>query len=108
MLTLSADFDPRRDAEMAVEHIVQEHGIDMDSVTIMPVSQDNSAGVRASGSDIASQDDEQAGATSAPALSGPLRVSVEVSEDLSEKVLGSFATYGGVRNDPVGRPDLDL
>ena len=42
--TIAATFETRRDAEMAVEHLVQEHRIDRKAVTIAPVSAENSAG----------------------------------------------------------------
>ncbi|RYC29072.1 hypothetical protein D3273_25855 [Lichenibacterium minor] len=95
-MSLSADFDARRDAEMAVEHIVQEHGIDRGAVLIAPVSDENSAGAQVAGSD--TEDGHgKAGATGSPALRGRLRVSVETDDEKSEKVLASFATYGGRR-----------
>ena len=95
--TVSADFDTRRDAEMSVEHIVQEHGFDRANVTISPVSIDNSAGIRASGSDL--KDDDTHDAADEPALSGRLRVTVQVGAHSSEKVLASFAEFGGRRAD---------
>ena len=93
--TISADFDTRRDAEMAVEHIVQEHGFDRAMVAISPVSLDNSAGTRPSGSDL--KIGETGGATGEPALSGRLRVTVQADASSSEKVLASFGEFGGQR-----------
>ena len=81
--TLSAEFDTRRDAEMAVEHLVQEYGIDPKLIAVLATAQDNSAGTRASGSDVGHGDDK-AGRTSEPALAGRLKVSVEVDDGLSE------------------------
>lgn len=92
--TLSADFDTRRDAEMAVEHIVQEHGVDRNAVTILPVSDANSAGIRPSGSDMEDRY-EKVEPAGEPALAGRLRVSVEVEGAGEDKVRESFATYGG-------------
>ena len=109
MPSLSADFDTRRDAEMAVEHMVQEHGLDPKTISVVAISEDNSAGTRVSGSDV-DTDGDKAGVTSKPALAGRLRVSVETDSASSDKVLASFAAYGGreAPRDPGDRPDLDL
>ena len=109
MPTLFAEFDTRRDAEMAVEHLVQEHGLDPKTISVVAVSQDNSAGTRASGSDVENSGDK-AGMTSEPALAGRLKVSVEVDDGLSDKVLASFAAHGGrpAQDGSDGRPNLDL
>ncbi len=92
--TISAEFDTRRDAELAVEHIVQEHGVDRRAVSIISATDRNSAGTKVSGSDL--QDGhEKAGATAHPALGGKLKVSVQVEDSSAAKVLGAFSTYGG-------------
>ena len=109
MPILPADFDTRRDAEMAVEHMVQEYGLDPKAISVVAASQENSAGTRVSGSDVET-DGAGAGAASEPALAGRLKVTVDVDEGLSDKVLASFASYGGrsESSEPDGRPDLDL
>jgi hypothetical protein len=92
--TLSAVFDTRRDAEMTVEHSVQEYGLDRGAISIVSVTAENSVGTQVAGSDL---DDGQPkdDAVTQPALSGKLRVSVEVDEPHGNKVLETFATYGG-------------
>ncbi len=95
-MSLSADFDTRRDAEMAVEHIVQEDGLDRQAVQIAPVSDENSAGVRVAGSDT-EDGHEKPGTTGEPALTGRIRVSVETDDAAADKVLASLADYGGSR-----------
>ncbi|MDX7952598.1 hypothetical protein P7D22_15615 [Lichenihabitans sp. Uapishka_5] len=92
--TLAAEFDTRREAEMTVEHLTQEHGIDPAAVAIVPVSGENSAGTAVDGSDNENAGDK-AGTEPHPALAGRLRVSVETDEALADKVLAAFATYGG-------------
>ncbi|MGI4765062.1 MAG: hypothetical protein ACRYGP_08350 [Janthinobacterium lividum] len=93
-IALSADFETRRDAEMAVEHIVQEHGIDRQAVSVGPASEENSAGTRIAGSD--TEDGHgKVGATGGPALTGRIRVTVTTEPGTSDKVSGAFATYGG-------------
>ncbi len=92
--TVSAEFETRRDAEMAVEHIVQEHGLDRASVSVISASAQNSAGTKLSGSDL-EDGHEKASSTVHPALGGKLKVSVEVEDGSREKVLSSFSNYGG-------------
>lgn len=92
--TISAEFETRRDAEMAVEHLVQEHGLDRKAVAITPVSDGNSAGAATAGADL-EDGRPRTGSDGAPALAGRLRVTAEVENGLADKVLGSFATYGG-------------
>jgi hypothetical protein len=63
--TITADFRSRRDAEMAVEHIVQEHDVDRKAVSI------------------------------GPALRGKVRVSVQVDDANADKVMDSIETFHG-------------
>lgn len=90
----TAEFDTRRDAEMTVEHLTQEHGIDPKAISIVPVTSQNSAGTQMVGSDNENGQDK-GGEAPSPALAGRLRVSVEADDSQAEKVLESFATYGG-------------
>lgn len=92
--TIAAEFQTRREAEMAVEHLVQEHGLDARAIVIAPVAGQNSAGTKLDGSDRENMGDK-AGAPSHPMLTGKLSVSVEADESSADKVLSSFATYGG-------------
>lgn len=92
--TLAADFDTRRDAEMTVEHLVQEYGLSPAAIVIAPVSAENSAGTEVAGSDNENGDDKR-GLVAQPALAGRLRVSVDADDAMAAKILTSFATYGG-------------
>lgn len=47
-------FATRRAAELAVEHLVQDHGVDRKAVSIRAAGAENSAGVEAAGADVAS------------------------------------------------------
>ena len=95
--TIAAEFETRRDAEMTVEHLVQEHGIDPKAISIVPTNVENSAGTKVAGSDNENAHDKR-GIDPQPALSGKLEVSVNIDDASAEKVLSSFATYGGVRS----------
>ena len=92
--TIAATFETRRDAEMAVEHLVQEHGIDRAAVTIAPASEANSAGTATAGADLedGSRKEDSDGE---PALAGRLKVTATVEDGATEQVRGAFATYNG-------------
>src|SRR5262249_45272833 len=69
-----ASFETRRDAEVAVEHLVQQHGIDRSDVFIQAEGAANSAGSKIAGADIKSSHPgvQKRGD---PALNGPIEVS---------------------------------
>lgn len=92
--TVSAEFKTRRDAEMAVEHIVQEHGIDRSAVTVGSASDANTAGTEAARADVEdgrlkSDNDGE------PVLAGKVKVSVQIIDQHAEKVRSSFEKFGG-------------
>lgn len=92
--TISADFKSRRDAEMAVEHIVQDHGLDRNAVNIGPASNENTAGTEAARADV--EDGHlKSGTEGEPALAGKVKVSVLVDDAIAEKVISSFRTFDG-------------
>jgi hypothetical protein len=92
--TISAEFKSRRDAEMAVEHIVQDHGLDRNAVDVGPASNENTAGTEAARADI--EDGHlKSGTEGEPALAGKVKVSVQVDDAIAEKVLSSFRTFNG-------------
>lgn len=91
--TITAGFDSRRDAETAIEHLVQEHGIDRNAVTVRAASQENTAGTKPAGADLVdSLDRPEKGE---PALEGRIAVAVNVDEAEAEKVMTTFETYRG-------------
>lgn len=92
--TVAAEFDTRRDAEMSVEHLVQEYGLNRSAISIVSVTDENSAGTQIAGSDLDGGKPKEDVVTQ-PALSGRLRVLVEVDEAQQDKVLKTFTTYGG-------------
>lgn len=93
--TLTATFQTRREAELAVEHIVQAHDIDRTQVVIGPEGARNTAGELPSGADRAA-----AGPSPEPrddaALNGPIAVSVKVADQGQvQAVRDAFAEAGG-------------
>ena len=79
MTTITATFDTRREAELAVEHLVQEHDIDRDDIVIGPDGDENSAGVKTNGSDEPTIGEDADGDDAA--LNGAITVSVTLSGD---------------------------
>jgi hypothetical protein len=51
---VQAKFETRRDAELALEHLVQEHSVDRANITLRASGDANSAGRRAAGADVES------------------------------------------------------
>ena len=72
---VSASFATRREAELAVEHLVQDHGIERTSIFVRAAGDANSAGTRPAGADIASGHS---------AMNAQIREPVEISVDCNE------------------------
>lgn len=92
-MTLTATFATRREAEMAVERLVQEYAIERTDIFIVSDGGRNTAGEHAAGSDI-----EAAGPTSANRDDAPLHGSIDVSVDidndaLAEQVRSAFIEF---------------
>lgn len=83
--TIVANFDTRRDAETAVEHLVQEHGIDRTDIFIRAPGKANTAGVRPAGADVESGH-PGVEKHAKPELSGPIEISVDCEAKLSTMV----------------------
>ncbi|UAK25566.1 hypothetical protein [Sphingomonas nostoxanthinifaciens] len=78
--TITATFSTRRQADLAIEQLVQEHGIDRSAIFVTPVGDDNSAG---SEEDCADAESGPPGVDPAgdPALAGGLDVSVDLADE---------------------------
>ncbi|MGI3903406.1 MAG: hypothetical protein ACRYGP_19925 [Janthinobacterium lividum] len=92
--TISAEFETRRDAEVTVEHLVQEYGLDRRAISIVSVADQNSVGTEVAGSDLEDGEPKHDPATHPP-LAGRLKVSVEAEAAQDEAVLKAFAAYNG-------------
>lgn len=93
--TLNATFQTRREAELAVEHIVQAHDIDRTRVTIGPAGHQNTAGETPLGSDHAAAGASPEARDDA-ALNGPIAVSAQVKDDAHARaVRDAFREAGG-------------
>ena len=92
-MSIRANFDTRRDAETAIEHLVQQHGIDRNGISVQPAGQANSAGTRPAGADVESGHPgvEKHGR---PKLSGPVEVSVDCPGEKSSAVAVALREAG--------------
>lgn len=92
--TIKALFPSRREVELAVEHLVQEYGIERTDIFIEPTGPENSAGVSAtvvgSGSSVTSVDADSS------AYAGQLEVSVDMNEDETDAVASAFREVGAI------------
>lgn len=92
---LTAQFETRRQAEMTVERLVQEYGIDRAAIQVTAAGADNSAGVARAGSD------DAAGAPTEPpredaALAGAVMVRVDLQDDAAAAdVRRAFSEFSG-------------
>ena len=93
--TLKTTFATRREAELAIEHLVQEHGIKRTDIFVAPEGEANSAGEAISGSDRAAASPSEETRTDA-ALNGRIEVSVDIQDDtLATLVSDVFREQGG-------------
>ena len=91
--TLTGQFETRREAEMTVERLVQEYGINRADIFVAAAGAENSAGDEQAGSDNAagaptpeSRDDA--------ALNGSISVSVDLDDEkLAGKVRSAFSEF---------------
>ena len=91
--TLNATFETRREAEMTVERLVQEHGIERANVFIAANGDENSAGEEQAGSDGDAGEPSPEPRGDAP-LNGAVSVSVDIEDDAkAAKVREAFAEF---------------
>ena len=106
VVTLSATFDTRREAEVTIERLVQQFELDRDAITVTTEGDDNSAGEELAGSDTEDGEPNAEGRDDAP-LNGGIVVTVEVADDTTaEQVLDAFGEFdaaGVVETDPASR-----
>ena len=86
--TIRGTFATREAADLAIEHLVQEHGIDRADIFVQAKDAANTSGIAPSGAD-APGDDESSDLD--PALRGEIEVSADVSRDESQRRSRPFA-----------------
>ncbi|TCU09610.1 hypothetical protein [Rhizobium sullae] len=91
--TIRATFETREAADLAVEHLVQQHGISRPDIFIQSATDRNSAGSAPSGGD-ASHDE---GARRDAPLAGEIEVSADIAYSQVAAVQRSFRAAGAMR-----------
>jgi hypothetical protein len=94
-VTISAFFATREEADQAVEHLVQEHGIDRSDVFVQASQAEGSSGTEASGADEPIHDEERS--SLAPGLRGEIEVSADLTNEEASKAEAAFQTAGATR-----------
>jgi len=90
---LRARFETRREAEMTIERLVQEHGIERGAIVVAAAGEENSAGGETAGSDA------KAGEPATPerhdaALNGSIEVSVDIADEAKARLVReAFAEF---------------
>ncbi|KQT48875.1 hypothetical protein ASG43_08515 [Aureimonas sp. Leaf454] len=91
--TLTAQFETRREAEMTVERLVQEHGIERTDIFISATGPNNSAGEAVAGSD-AHAGEPSVEAREDAALNGSIDVSVDIEDEgMAGTIRAAFAEF---------------
>ena len=92
--TIKGTFPSRREVEIAVEHLVQDYGIERTDVFIEPASSANSSGTAPAGADVESGHESETADASGAAYEGALIVSVDMNEDERKDVERAFRDAG--------------
>ncbi len=92
--TLKGSFETRRDAEMAIERLVQEYGVERTDIFIAPEGEQNSVGEEIDGSDAQAAepgfDERDDGA-----FAGRILLSVDLDEgEKAAAVRSAFEEFG--------------
>lgn len=90
--TLTATFDTREAADLAIEHLVQQYGIDRSDVFVEAKGSENTAGTKPSGGDVENREGD--GVRTDAALDGQLQVSVDLALDDLDKAQAAFREAG--------------
>lgn len=95
-------FETRRQAEMTIERLVQEYGVDRAAITVTAAGDANTVGVERAGSDDPGPLAAEEGRDDAP-LAGAVRLDVALTDGTSaETVRRAFAEFSA---DPIDDPD---
>lgn len=91
--TLIAQFETRREAEMTIERLVQEHGIARTDIFVAATGKENTAGEEPAGSD-AKAGEPSVEERHDAALNGSIEVSVDIEdESRATAIRSAFAEF---------------
>lgn len=90
---LCAIFRSRADADLALEHLAQEYGIDPAFIYVEPVADENSSGIEASGGDHACATPSHNDRSDAP-LHGAIQLNVSVEPENVQAIEAALFEVG--------------
>ena len=93
MTNTTARFDTRREAEMAIERLVQEHGFDRGAIEVVAAGRRNSAGTEIAGAD-AKRGEAAPPANDDAALNGLVEIRVAAGDAATARAV--FAEFHAV------------
>lgn len=91
--TVRAIFETREAADLAIEHLVQKHGIPRPDIFVQAAGDGNTAGSAPSGGDVSSSGHVR---TDAP-LAGDIEISVDIAADRLAAIQRSMGDLGAMR-----------
>jgi len=91
--TIRATFDTREAADLAVEHLVQQHGILRPDIFIQSATDRNTTGSKPSGGDAS----HEGGSRDDGALEGEIEVAADIASDQIAAVQRSLGDAGAIR-----------
>ncbi|WP_426232100.1 hypothetical protein [Pararhizobium sp. DWP3-4] len=91
--TIRAIFETRAAADLAVEHLVQQHGISRPDIFIQSATDENTSGSKPSGGDVSHEGGDRDDA----ALEGEIEVSADISASQIAAVQRSLGEAGAIR-----------
>ncbi|WP_438748264.1 hypothetical protein [Pararhizobium sp. O133] len=91
--TIRAIFESRAAADLAVEHLVQQHGISRPDIFIQSASAENTVGSELSGGDVSHDHGDR---DDAP-LAGEIEVSADIALSQTPAVQRSLGEDGAIR-----------
>jgi len=95
--TIVARFDTRREAELALEHLVQQHKVPRADVFLQAPGEANSAGTRAAGADVESGHPGVA-KSGRPELAGAIELSVDLRGPADPSVIEAALREVGAKH----------
>ena len=96
--TIKVRFRTRREADLALEHLVQEYAVDRADIFISAAGNDNSAGSEPAGADVESGHPNER-AEGEPALAGDIELSVDVNDARAPSLRQALAELGASDRD---------
>lgn len=95
-VSISGKFNTRRDAELAVERLVQEFGVERGNIFIAAEGSQNSSGVEVGGSDRSTVPSGEA-AREDGVHAGVVEVSLDVNDPAAiDRIVSAFNEFDGV------------